>query len=410
MYRIQKKSSYFPLILLGLWTLLRSSFYEYYRFEAYFNLFDAANKLVTIFIVLYCISVINNRYDKLCTFIVYGFLMTFIGNLIIWQSNFVQELSGFVEILGFFSFFFLLKQNIPIEKIEKFLLFFAVLYFLLWLIAIYNIPRLIFGQNLSGDLANVDRGFFRLWIPDKEHFPILLFFSLGQFLLRKRYLYAVMAFFFLLIIILHVGRQMIMWSLISSTIMIFMLLKKHKIQLLIGVIVIYILAQWILQNVEGVSIMLDMTQKQTSNADQDIRTLAIKHFIFDFPHNPVAILFGNGIPCENTELRQFFNSAFRKGYFIEDVGFVGMYVKYGLWMVIIMLTLLVKCFCIKVESRYLYLKFYILYVYGMYLFGHALTTDIFYVMIAYYIIVKSNYKIKQNKHENKNCICFNQFK
>lgn len=294
--------------------------------------------------------------------------------------------------LGFIPFFLLKKFNIKNRDAESFLLFFAFLYIFLWGIAIYNIPQLIFGQNLSGDLSNIDRGFFRLWIPDKEHFPILLYFFLGKFLLEKKYYYAMFSFVILIVVILHVGRQMIIWTIISAVIMFIFMSKQHKIRLLLGFAILYILGQWIFTNIEGISLMLNMTQKQTSAIGEDIRTLAIKHFLFEFPNNPLTMIFGNGIPCEGTELRTYINSAFKKGYFLEDVGFVGMYIRYGLWMVVLMLLLLIKTFRLRTDNQYVYLKFYILYIYGTYLLGHALTTDIFYVMIAYYILVNSNKK------------------
>lgn len=398
MDKLINKSSIFPFVLLGIWALLRISFYEYIGFEAYFQLFDALNKVLTLLIVASCLSEIDFKYDKISSLIAYGFFFTILFNIIIYHSNIQQEITGFTPILGFYSFFLLKKFNLSSEQIERFLLLFALVYLFLWCIAIYNVPKLIFGQNLSVDLSNTDRGFFRLWIPDKEHFPILLYFFLGRFLSNKKYYYVPFAFTVLIVVILHVGRQMIMWSMISALLMILAVLKRHRVRLLLGIAALYILAQWLFANIEGISLMLDMTEKQTSNIEDDIRTLAIKYFLFDFPNNPFSIIFGNGIPCEGTDLRSYIDLAFNKGFFLEDVGFVGMYIRYGLWMVVLMIVLLIKVFHMQVDSRYLYLKFYILYIYGMYLFGHALTTDIFYVMMAYFILVKSNKEINENKN------------
>lgn len=404
MIKISNDSLPFPLILLGIWALLRSTFYEYNGIEPYFQVIVSLDKVFTLLIVMFCLPEINFRYDKYTALIAYGFFITILVNVIFQQSNIQQEFTGFAPIFGFYSFFLMCKFDVQNDKIEKFLLFFAFLYFCIWSIAIYNIPKLIFGQNLSGDLSNMDRGFFRLWIPDKEHFPILLFFFLSRFLLNKKNLYALLAFLVLIVIILHVGRQMISWSIISALIMILVILKEHRIHLLFGIVILYVIGNWLFENIEGLSLMLNMTQKQTAVMDDDIRVLAIKHFIFDFPNNYLTMIFGNGIPCEGTNLRTCIDFAFNRGFFLEDVGFVGMYIRYGLWMVVLMFLILIKILCLSVENRYIYLKFYIVYIYGMYLFGHALTTDIFYVMIAYYILLKSHIEIKY-QYNNESVIC-----
>lgn len=109
MHKLSNKSSIFPLVLLGIWTLLRSSFYEYIGFEAYFQLFESLNKAFALLIVALCISTVNFSYEKISTLIVYGFFITIFCNIIIQQSNIQQELTGFAEIFGFYSFFFVKK-------------------------------------------------------------------------------------------------------------------------------------------------------------------------------------------------------------------------------------------------------------------------------------------------------------
>lgn len=135
MDKLINKSSIFPFVLLGIWALLRISFYEYIGFEAYFQLFDALNKVLTLLIVASCLSEIDFKYEKISSLIAYGFFFTILFNIIIYHSNIQQEITGFTPILGFYSFFLLKKFNLSSEQIERFLLLFALVYLFLWCIA-----------------------------------------------------------------------------------------------------------------------------------------------------------------------------------------------------------------------------------------------------------------------------------
>lgn len=120
MNKLINKSSLFPFVLLGIWALLRISFYEYIGFEAYFQLFDALNKVLTLLIVASCLSEIDFKYEKISSLIAYGFFFTILFNIIIYHSNIQQEITGFTPILGFYSFFLLKSLIFLTSKLKDF--------------------------------------------------------------------------------------------------------------------------------------------------------------------------------------------------------------------------------------------------------------------------------------------------
>ncbi|SHN07991.1 hypothetical protein SAMN05720472_0310 [Fibrobacter sp. UWR3] len=377
------------IFILVVWALLRSTFFEYVGVIPYKDLIGSVNKIFTFFVVLLCVKKINFREHKIPSLLFVGCVASFLCNELVWNSPFIEEFFAYAKILGFFSYFLLLRFCVKESAAELFLIVFAVIYFFCWVIGIVSIPDLVFGADRDSWLTNTDRGFYRLFIPNKEHFTILLFFFLGKFFNNKKSIFLILSMLSFVVIVLHVGRQWIFWAAFFVALMIGFGNNWKKWKILLILVIVSVACYAFFEANPQFGAMVDVTQKQMDNANDDIRMQAIDHYLWEYPHNLPTMIWGNGPATSGTELRTVANVAFNRGFYKEDIGFVAMYVDYGLWMVFLMIALALRVVRIKVEPKYVYLKFYIFTIYGMYLFAHSLTTNIFYVMIAYFILEKS---------------------
>ena len=147
---------------------------------------------------------------------------------------------------------------------------------------------------------------------------------------------------------------------------------------------------YVITEIPAVKAMVELSEDQSDNFEDDIRVEATEYFIFDYPHNVLTAIFGNGTPARDTELQIIEQKGIAKGYYQTDVGFFAMYCNYGLWGVVFCFLLLWRVIKLNVDPKYEYLKYYIYYSYGVYLMSQGLTARFFVVMMAYYILEKSS--------------------
>lgn len=395
--------------VLLFWYIFKISFYEYVGFPQAVKLSKIAIYL-SAGMFLYCIGdILRIKKHKCISLIAINVVLTSFISIVLWGASpyyTIQAQSTSVGLLYIIVYFMLRKWNVEKTTVEKVLITLSFIYLLCWGYSLYKMPELIFGIDRDNNYGEMtERGFYRLFIPGNTS-SVLSFYFLGIFLNNKKKIWGLLlAFGMLLIVILHVGRQMIIWTVVISFIMVFIHYRKKIIYLFFALIIGYIGLRLTAEKLPMVSSMIEITSEQGQNAENDIRVEAAEYFIFDYPHNLVTSIIGNGVPVHKTELSSIEKRAIRKGYYLTDVGFLAMYCNYGLITIILFILLLIKVIRLKVEPRYEYLKYYIYFVYGTYLMSQTLTSSVFTLMMAYYVLEKSALDFK--KTTSYKCISHN---
>jgi len=95
-----------------------------------------------------------------------------------------------------------------------------------------------------------------------------------------------------------------------------------------------------------------------------VRVLAGKYFLTEFSPSSVNMIFGNGAPYWGLSFYGMFieNLAEEKGYFLSDVGIIGMYAMFGILAVVGYIMIWVKSIIIPLPRKYYYLKYYLWYL------------------------------------------------
>ena len=302
-------------------------------------------------------------------------------------------------------YFCLRRWKVEKITVQNIMLTLAAIYLLCWLYSLYKMPEMIFGMDRDGEYGEItERGFYRLFIPGNVS-AVLSFYFLGEFLYKRKKIGLCLSLAMLIVVILHVGRQMIAWTIIMSVIMVFAHYRKRIGYLLMACIVGCCCLIVVEEHIPAVSAMIELSNDQSEEFEDDIRVEASEYFLFDYPRNPITLIFGNGVPAKDTQLFLIKNRGEDRGYYQTDVGFLAMFCNYGLWGVVLCLLLLWRIIKIKVEPGYEYFRYYLLFIFGTYLMSQALTSNMFTVMMAYYVLEKSaqdritNNRIR-HKYEN----------
>lgn len=397
----KRRNIIFFFILL-FWFIFKIGVYRYVGFPQAVKL-SIIVKFLSAGMFLFCIKdILRIKKYKYTSLIAINVILSFLISIFLWDASpyySVQAQGTSVGLLYIIVYFALRKWKVEKMTVQYVLITLSIIYLLCWGYSLYKMPEMVFGIDRDNNYGEIveERGFYRLFIPGNIS-PILSFYFLGIFLNKKKkwglFLFLVM----LLIVILHVGRQIIIWTVIISSIMIFVHYRKSIVYFLFSIILGYISLQFIAEEVPAVSAMIELTDEQGKYFEKDIRVKASKYFIFDYPHNFVTTMLGNGVPAVGSELYRIEQHAVRKGYYQTDVGFIAMYCNYGIITIILFVLLLIKVIRLKVEPNYEYLKYYIYFLYGTYLMSQALTSSIFTLMMAYYVLEKSAKDYKKYKN------------
>lgn len=376
-----------------IWYVVSIQFYKYVGFPNAVTYSHLA-KLFAAFMLIVCFNdIINTKRNGYVSYIAIGMIISFFISVIYWYASPFYELQAQgseVGLLYVVVFFTLRKWNIGINTVEHVLLALSIIYLMCWLYSLYIMPEMVFGFDRDDNYGEItNRGFYRLFIPGNLT-PFLCLYFLGKFLEKKKKICLLLTFGMFIVIILHVARQVIIWTLIAALLMIYMKYRKNLFKILLAATIGCLALYYVITEIPAVKAMVELSEDQSDNFEDDIRVEATEYFIFDYPHNVFTSIFGNGTPARDTELQIIEQRGIAKGYYQTDVGFFAMYCNYGLWGVVFCFLLLWRVIKLNVDPKYEYLKYYIYYSYGVYLMSQGLTVHFFPVMMAYYILEKSS--------------------
>lgn len=391
----KKQGTCYWLLIATILFVYRMFYYE--GVAGYTFIMGAIALLIYIYMFFKSASIYGSVYYRTELYIALSTFITYLLSIIMYGQS-PTIISAYLIPFSFVPYFFLVKTNADTKTLEKVLVTISVLYLFCWFYQVSQIPHIVFGER--DDAIENNRGFARFYIATKEHLPFLVFYFLSCYNKGKSFLYAVLAFIVFSIVIFHVARQMIVWSGLMAFAYIIYMNKKNAKKIIASTIVVLVAFSFMMAHFTILSDLIAVTENSTGGVNElgtgNIRFEAMSKFISDFNTNVLSILFGSGYAAAGTSLYSKITWFANQGYYISDVGFVGLYVSQGLVSVILYSILLFKVlFKCKAPKEYLYIKFYIGYMVLSYLGSHALTSNLILIMIAIYILKHTSKKMKQ---------------
>lgn len=400
---IKTLASRYIITILILLVFIWYHFYGYVGLINYAQIFNGVGYVISFLLFIYCFNTFSLKSHKIPTLILINIFISMIMSITFWNTSIMDVLKGYRIYYLVLIFFFLCKVRADRIKVEHALFILGIIYCLCWLFQVIKVPELVFGVDRDDNLGSEDRGFYRFFIPTKEHLPFLVLFMYELYRRYKRKIYICLSILFLLVVILHVTRQTIFFSFVSLCLLMIYFNRKKWMHLVLASFFMAITTWVLVENIPTVNLLLEQTKEQTSNVEDDIRIECIKFYVDKSSQNPITLILGNGLSAGG-ELKKFTDLAKDRGYYTSDIGFFGMLFDFGLFGIFAYLLLFVKILTCKVEDRYIYMKFYMIYVYCSYFLSHTLTTNIFFNMCVIYILFSSNRDYIRNIQLNRKVI------
>ncbi|WP_162996541.1 hypothetical protein [Mucilaginibacter celer] len=347
---------------------------KFFSFKALDNSISNPLQLVGALICVYYAFVNRNKklarqgdfYKPIMIFLT-GVFISDITCLLFHDQDISNSLIGQRAFYCYFMYFFLYH----IDADEKFMLsvfkFMFICVFLINTLDIIMIGNPPFSWRVDERRSSVSifyygRGFLILGS----------FYYLQEFLKKKNLIYFAIYGICTLYSFLNVSRMLTIGVTLGSALIFLRYSRKGFanffiiIIILVGVaIVLSVYADKILGS------LFDLTQKQLSSSDSDVRTGAYNYFFTSFQPSVWTQIFGNGVPYNsayedlNDKIREVAKAR------VGDVGLVGVWVYFGFLAVISWLMVFYRTLLKKISDDQLFIRAYMIVIFAEAFTGFA---------------------------------------
>jgi hypothetical protein len=293
-------------------------------------------------------------------------------------------------------YFFLHSIRMRPDELEKLIGYMGILFITFFLMQYVLYPRMIFGAR-----AQEMRGTIRIFLPGTSFAGLMFYFFLQRTFTTNQKISIAYCLLFLAIPVLQGTRSSILTTVLGALIyIVFSKRVKSKILVFIlmffGAVLVYFIFQDIINN------LIEVSQSQAAQDEDDIRVRSAKFFLFDFYTSPLNYLIGNGESHMMSAYGMkiwFYKSNY--GFYQNDLGILGEYVRFGVLYIVCVFLIFRKLFTMKIAPRYDYFKYWAVILILDELMGGAFSkpTSIVIIASALYIYDISTFELKNPDKE-----------
>lgn len=360
--------------------------------------------LFSLIIAVYALFYISKNWEKKrhilshFDFIFYFFLLillSFINAKVINDQTVDLTFRITYAWLEYSFIYVLLAKKVRFEDIYIACSIFAFIRLTLFLYTILT-GNYIFQTVVGEDDLEGARGIMRVRVPGMMITYFWGFWSLGKYLSSEKKIYLL---FFLITAIqslLEVSRQHIFVYIILSSLLLLYRLSIFKKILFVGFLVS--LFTFALPHIKIYQALVEVTETQeykTNGFKDDIRLQATKFYIEQFPQSNYTRVMGNGLYHSESEYgRRVFYVMKNFGFILADIGFVGIYIYFGIVGLIFYAYLLYRTIKVPIHSEYSSLKYFVYFLFLTNIFSNSFQGSTIILPITLYIIYSSYLKKK----------------
>lgn len=291
--------------------------------------------------------------------ILFSMFVSVFVNYFTWEQSITDSLIILLPLTLWCLYFIFLKYKIQPYLLEKIVIYFGVLYLILYFYQLIDYKNVIFGWN---EEINITRGVRRIIFPGGGAFYLLGFIALCRFQQKSKYQYfwIFIVVMLLLVPILQVTRQTIF-----AVLIIFSYHFLKKLNLIYKLLVVLFLSAVIFTSSSTFTkifsgVTADMN-RDLQLGNEYVRVQAASFFLKDLSRYPINYILGNGVarPTKSEYGDKIKNLEDNEGYYIVDVGLIGMYSLFGIGVIIAYIMIWFLSFKIKLPQNYYYLKYYL---------------------------------------------------
>ena len=394
-------SKEFHVLFLFLSFLIVSNFFNV-RFIP-LELIKILHWLFDIALILYFLDTIFQKkirytYIKSLWFIIYFIIVVTLSILmskIIYNQSFNESIRISLIWYEYLFIFILFKMRITSEEVYKSVMIFSYVWMFCWIVGFCS-PVVLFDASGTYDeqMLNYGRGVVRLKIAGSMIMQLWGLWSLSIYVKQNRKKYLCNYLLCMLFTFLLVSRQHIIFYFLCS--LSYWLYYSSWIKRSIILLFVVFLTHFVLPNILIYNNLMELTERQVEDnkgeLQNDIRMEAAAFYISEFNKSFSTIILGNGAYHYDSDYgKQMTYIGETKGYWLSDVGYVGIYVYFGLAGCFFFVFLGWFIFRIKIPKKHIGLKIFMCFVFLSNVLSHSFDTSVLITGVVLYLMCRENF-------------------
>jgi hypothetical protein len=277
-----------------------------------------------------------------------------------WNQSLFGTVKSHIRYLSYILFFLLIIFKFKIPEIEKMIIVLGIIYIIIYAATFIAYPVVLFG---NASKYGTERGFQRIVSGGQGFLFLFSFFSLGRLLKKPKITWLIIYLITVVCIVITLTRTLIVTSFVFSVL--YILIKTSNIKKILAIMVL-ISSLFLISRSNIFNILLKQTQSETADVKNNVRLLSATYYLNYFSPDTFSRIFGNGVPDYDSSYGSFCRYMEEKfGYYVSDIGYLGLYVQFGLIAVLAYVMLIYKTIKIKVSEEYLYCKYFLYYIFAV---------------------------------------------
>ena len=327
--------------------------------------------IIILFLIIYTLShkykIKQNQlhFASYIKFLILIPIISLIPSYIIYNQNPIESMKAlFPNFLWLFYYFCHItkpKEN----EIIRILLCASLCIVCIQIVQQFVSPSFGISYNQSGEVyTDIRNGIYRYRVVFSGLFTLIILYYYWELLKRERNIRILFITILMLTsTYLSLTRQLIFISILIIILSTFINKKTNK-KRVTGVIFLLILT--IILSIYSDQLfgdLINMTVEQST--EEDVRVVASNYYFNRLIEQPITFLLGNGTPAGNSTYQTLTTYEMEElGFYTSDVGFIGVWYKYGIIYTIIYYIITYKIF-IKYRKK---INTYLLMFYCTYFF------------------------------------------
>lgn len=375
-------------------------FYRCFNYKPFVEATWYNDFLSLAYIVFFCCAVpvifrkySNTSISRCIKYLIFLFLGAIITGYLSSGQSLYNSLRAIGPTMLICMYFIMIEYKISSRSIVQAFVIIFIINTIVHLFALGQFPDNVFAySSVLADRAAGDedsRGIIRVAAPASDFVILCIFFVLNLRYKSKKFLLLLIPLFTLLV--MRGTRTPLIMTILLCCLYVTWKFKNKWVLFLIFFFAYFELPaaydSILKSNSNNIIVKyVKLTNAQVSNSEDDIRFEMAKYYIFDYNRTPLQVFWGNGVPFGTSSYGQKISENCDNGYFMDDVGYVQVYIQYGILGILIYLLLLYKIIKTPVVREYEYAKLFVIYYFMVSITGCYLINQVYFMSFALYLM------------------------
>lgn len=416
------KTAWLIVLIYVVWTRC----FNFYLLSNFENWYKIEESIILVLFVVMVPSIFRGLRERTITknvsLLLIMFALSVVWAFVYWGQGLYQSIRGLTSSCLLLVLYFLFKKkNVGIDSITKAVLILSAIYCFCMAAAMTTFPNCVFGDfsntlNTAEDFEQTfeQRGAMRLPVPGADLVILAIFIIVSKYKNRpKMYLWLIPLVFFLLQrgtrtpIFMTIGIAVIyrVWSMKNR----FLIIAISIILYFVSLTAFNSILKSKSDNIIVKYIQISNEQVESNKSEEDIRVQMATYYLTEFNGDSfLKVITGNGIPNDGAYARAREYLINTRRFFVEDVGFVQIFVWFGLVGLFLYAKLLFKAIKIPRKPEYTYGFLYVIYLFSILPTNSALTSNPIFLSVALYVLYlgeRNLQNLPENNYGKKNISC-----